>query len=217
MAMANGGFPEPRAWGVEMRKCRELVVVRTAGGKTQRRPAGRHDWTQAKEAKFLEVLAGTCNVTLAAKRARVGNSTVYTRRAKDAAFRDGWARAIAQGYARLEIETLERAINGEMRTITLSDKSTEVRVEYNDRVALTLLRMHRDVADEPARREDAAAELGEDGADELRDKLMAKLKRVRVQLLGAKRAEEDGWDAIGPPALTLDADDGRDGQGEVDE
>jgi hypothetical protein len=81
-----------------MSKSRELVVVRTAAGKPQRRAANRHDWTQAKEAKFLAVLASSCNVTLAAKRAGVANSTVYTQRAKDAAFRDGWARAIAQGY-----------------------------------------------------------------------------------------------------------------------
>jgi len=72
-----------------MSKSGELVMVRTAGGKTQRRPATRRGWTEAKEAKFLEVLAATCNVTLAAKRARVGNSTVYAQRAKDAAFRDG--------------------------------------------------------------------------------------------------------------------------------
>jgi len=201
---------------VGLSKSKELVVVRTAGGKTQRRAANRHDWTAAKEAHFLEALAATCNVTLAAKRVRVANSTVYARRAKDAAFRDGWARAISQGYARLEIETLERAINGEMRTIVHKDGSAEERVEYNDRVALTLLRMHRDVAGEPERREEAAAQIGEGGADELRDRLMAKLKRVRVQLLGAKRAEEDGWDAIGPPALTLDATD-EDGHGESDE
>lgn len=138
---------------------------------------------------------------------------MYTRRAKDAAFRDGWARAIAQGYARLELETLERAINGEMRTIVHNDGSSEARVEYNDRVALTLLRMHRDVACEPGRREELAAALGEEGAAELRDTLMAKLKRVRVTLVGAARAEEDGWDAIGPPALTLDSsEDGESAQ-----
>lgn len=197
-----------------MSKTKELVTVRSAAGKTQQRTATRHDWTEAKEAKFLQVLALTCNVTLAAQQAKVGNSTVYVRRARDAAFRDGWARAIAQGYARLEIETLERAINGEMRTIVHKDGSAEARVEYNDRVALTLLRMHRDVAGEPQRREEQAAAIGEDGADELRDKLMAKLKRVRVQLLGAKRAEENGWDAIGPPALTLDGCD-EDGKGEI--
>lgn len=68
---------------------RELTVI---GGTTPRkRVAGRRDWTNAKEAKFLAALSETCNVTLAAKLARVGNTTVYARRAKDAAFRDGWS------------------------------------------------------------------------------------------------------------------------------
>ncbi|MEO7787828.1 MAG: hypothetical protein ABIR77_08450, partial [Sphingomicrobium sp.] len=125
-------------------------------------------------------------------------------RARDAAFREGWARAIAQGYARLELETLERAINGEMRTIVHKDGSSEVRTEYDPRTALTLLRLHRDNAGEPERREAMIAELGDEGADELRDRLIAKLKRVRVQLLGAERAEAGGWAAIGPPALELD-------------
>ncbi|MEO6247506.1 MAG: hypothetical protein ABIO85_02845 [Sphingomicrobium sp.] len=71
------------------KKTNELVVVRAAKGRVQQRVANKHDWTTAKEAKFLEVLASTCNVTLSAKRAAVGNSTVYARRAKDAAFRDG--------------------------------------------------------------------------------------------------------------------------------
>ena len=111
----------------------ELVVV---GGPAPRRQAARKaGWTKAKELRFLEALSDTCNVRLSATRARVANGTVYKRRAKDAAFRDGWARALAQGYARLEIETLERAINGTMRTIVHKDGREEVVVEHSDRVA----------------------------------------------------------------------------------
>ena len=52
----------------------ELVL---AGGGTAglvKRPATRRDWSLAKERKFLETLAETCNVTLSAKAAKVGNS-----------------------------------------------------------------------------------------------------------------------------------------------
>ena len=135
------------------RKKQELVL---AGGGTAglvRRPARRRDWSLAKERKFLETLAETCNVTLSAKAAKVGNSVCYKKRARDAAFRRAWGEAIAQGYARLEIETLERAINGTMRTIVHKDGREEVVVEHSDRVALALLRMHRDTAAEPGRRE----------------------------------------------------------------
>ena len=65
----------------------ELIVV---GGSAPRRQAARKaGWTKAKELRFLEALSDTCNVRLSASRAKVANGTVYKRRAKDAAFRDG--------------------------------------------------------------------------------------------------------------------------------
>ena len=142
-------------------------------------------WTKKKEQDFLNALSDTCNVTLAAKMAGVGNTTVYTRRGADAAFRDGWARAIAQGYARLEIETLERALRGSVRTITNKDGSTETQVEYSDRVALTLLRMHRDMAEVPDKRDRQDARMSAEEVEELRARLAAKLERVRVQAGGS--------------------------------
>jgi hypothetical protein len=39
-------------------------------------------------------------------------NTVYERRTKDAAFRAGWDKALAIGYARLEMMMLERALHG---------------------------------------------------------------------------------------------------------
>ncbi|MCA1653355.1 MAG: hypothetical protein LC656_04005 [Sphingomonadales bacterium] len=161
-----------------MGKAKELVLV---GGKTtQKRAVRTKDWTKNKEKEFLAALSGTCNVTLAAKKAGVGNTTVYARRAKDAAFRDGWANAIAQGYARLEIETLERALNGSIHTIVHKDGREEVQIEYSDRVALALLRMHRDTAETPARREREEASYSEEEVEELRAKIAAKLERVRL-------------------------------------
>ena len=76
---------------------KSLALV--AGDKVHKREPRRHGWSSAKEARFLEALSATCNVTLAAKRARVGNSTVYRRRATDAVFRAAWGQAVAQGYA----------------------------------------------------------------------------------------------------------------------
>ena len=164
------------------RKPGELVVVGGVGCRRQR-PARAKDWTRAKEAAFLAALSDTCNVTLAAEIARVGNSTVYGHRARDAAFRDGWAAAIAQGYARLEIETLERALNGSVRTIVHKDGREETHVEYSDRVALALLKMHRDTADLPARREREEAAWSPGDVDELRAKILAKLTRVRERIV----------------------------------
>ena len=188
------------------RKKQELVL---AGGGTAglvRRPARRRDWSLAKERKFLEMLAETCNVTLSAKVAKVGNSVCYKRRARDAAFRRAWGEAIAQGYARLEIETLERAINGTMRTIVRKDGSEEEVVEYDPRTALALLRHHRDTAREPDLREEAAAAVSPEEVLEARNNILFKLKKIRVELLGKAAGEADGWGALGcepAPAVRL--------------
>ena len=166
----------------------ELIVV---GGSAPRRQAARKaGWTKAKELRFLEALSDTCNVRLSASRAKVANGTVYKRRAKDAAFRDGWARALAQGYARLEIETLERAINGTMRTIVHKDGREEVVVEHSDRVALALLRMHRDSAAEPARREREEVRYSAEEIAEVRARIVAKLERMRLACVPAPSGDD---------------------------
>ena len=51
---------------------RKLTLV--GGKKPQLRTRARRDWTKAKEAKFLSVLADTCNVTRAAAEAGVSVS-----------------------------------------------------------------------------------------------------------------------------------------------
>lgn len=162
-----------------------------SGGRRGSRAAPRK-WTALKERRFLEALSDACNVTRAAKIAGVGQSTVYSHRGKDAAFRDGWAAAIAQSYARLELETLERAIRGTMRTIIHKDGRTETHVEYSDRVALALLRLHRDTAEEPAWREREEAQYSEEEIEELRAKIAAKLERVRQSTKAPEPSGETG-------------------------
>ena len=164
---------------------KELVLV--GGTAARRRVRVARDWTRAKEARFLSALGDTCNVTLAAKIAGVANSTVYSHRAKDAAFRKGWDVALAQGYARLELEMLERAINGSVRTIKVGGQE-QVVVEHSDRVGLMLLKMHRDRAEAPERVARDAAETSVEEVQELRAKILAKLERVREQV----RAREAG-------------------------
>ena len=80
---AGADGAEHKAGGSMGRGNEELVLQAGRGGRAplKRKPVKR-DWTKAKEAKFIEQLAVTCNVTLAAELAKVGNSTVYSRRRK---------------------------------------------------------------------------------------------------------------------------------------
>lgn len=151
---------------------RQALVLE--GGRRKRQVRRSHrSWTPAKERRFLEALATCCNVKLAAKTAKVGTSAAYVRRQKNAAFRAAWETALATGYAQLELMMLERALHGVEKVVVARDGTRTVMREYSDRVALALLRMHRDTAklvDEPV--EEAEFE-------EAKERIIARLDRLR--------------------------------------
>jgi hypothetical protein len=132
-------------------------------------------WTPAKQKAFLEALGECCNVKLAARKAGLSTSRAYSRRAQDATFRAGWDRALASGYAQLEMMLLERALHGVEKRVTTRDGTTTVMRQYSDRVALALLRMHRDNAM-------LATETG--GHEEYREaceRIIDRLERIKEQ------------------------------------
>jgi len=153
---------------------KDIARLTLRGGAAPKRVTGRpSDWTRKMADPFVETLADTCNVTLAA--AAIGRSiaNVYKWRGKDAAFRASWDRALAIGYSRLELMLLERALHGVEKVVVARDGTSSVMREYPDRVALTLLRMHRETA--------AMAEESVDGRehDEACERIIAKLSRLK--------------------------------------
>lgn len=152
---------------------RGLVVRGGACPKTV--PARGNDWTPAMADQFIETLAATCNVSLAGKAIGRSMSNVYNRRAKDASFRAQWDQALAIGYSRLEMMLLERALHGVEKVVVAKDGTSSVMTEYPDRVALTLLRMHRErvaTTEQP---------IDEQEYVEARDRILARIERIRVQ------------------------------------
>ena len=86
------------------------------GGKRVRKLRPSHcSRARAKERAFLEGVAASCNVKLAARRAGVSTSQAYVRRASNAAFRTAWDGALSVGYAQLEMMLLARALHGSRR------------------------------------------------------------------------------------------------------
>jgi len=152
-------------------KSKELTIV--GGDKSQVRKARKNGWTKTKEEKFFTALGETCNVTLAAEAASMSLTSAYERRKKVAAFRAGWAEAIATAYQRLELVMLDRALNGTEKIVVRKDGSEERMREYPNQIALHLLKMHRDSAME-AMEEPAEAEI-----EEVRERLFEKLQRLR--------------------------------------
>lgn len=162
---------------------RALQLVGSATPQMRKRSAS--SWTRAKEESFLTVLAETCNVSAAAREAVVSVSAAYRRRKANAAFRIGWSEAIGHAYQRLELALIERALIGTEKIIKRKDGSEERVREYPNAIALTLLRMHRETAQE------AHAEEPPEEMDEIRERLIQKLERLRARHHAAPDCEEE--------------------------
>jgi hypothetical protein len=76
-----------------------LKVVRSTGAR----------WTEAAADMFLDRLAASCNVMLAADAAGFRVETVYKHRREDPVFAQRWQAALEQGYARIEMALVRRA------------------------------------------------------------------------------------------------------------
>lgn len=154
-----------------MARKREMTLV--AADRPQMRQQAERDWSKAKAAAFLTVLAETCNVSEACRESGVSATVAYRRRRTDAAFRAAWLETLGTAYQRLELVLLERAFVGTDKVITRRDGSEERMTEYSNQLGLTLLKMHRDTAIE------AAPENEPDNMDEIRERLFNKLERLR--------------------------------------
>lgn len=169
------GRPREGQLNIVAKNIRPGRLVLAAGERPQLRKRTKADWSKAKEREFLAVLAGTCNVTQAAKAAGVSIGGVYSRRKRHAAFRAGWGEALSTAYRRLELVLLDRAFNGSDKVVTRKDGSEERVREYPNSIALALLRMHRDTVVE------AETEFAPQELDELRQKLIGKLDRLKAR------------------------------------
>ena len=80
---------------------------------------------------FLAHLAETSNVRASARIAGITPALAYRERRRSAAFRDAWARALAEGYVRLEGEMLAEALrrpNGRASDATMKAQAARVRL-----------------------------------------------------------------------------------------
>jgi hypothetical protein len=146
-------------------------------------------WTQGIRARFFAELANSCNVKAACRAVGMSVSGAYMLRDRDPSFRLGWRRGIAQGYAKLELQMLERALLGEDRLrrvlakpSTDDERALDLLSRYSARVAETLYRAHRaDAIDYDlnggADDEDDAEAVIEAKVEKLREALAARLER----------------------------------------
>ena len=161
---------------------RALVLAGSRKPQMQREP-GRN-WTRDKEREFLSVLAETCNVTRACAAVGMSAPGAYKRRRRNAAFRAAWLDAISTAYQRLELALLDRAFNGTEKIFRRHDGSEDRLIEYPNHLGLSLLKMHRSTAAE------AEMEMPEEDVEEVRERLLRKLERLKQRRERERAGEE---------------------------
>lgn len=120
------------------------TLSRTNKRTPQRRRARRKSWTRERRERFLSELAETSNVTAAARAADMCPQAAYKLRDRDAGFYRAWIGALTEGYERLELALLERALHGLEVDVWYHGKKVGKDRKYSDTVALTLYRAHRE-------------------------------------------------------------------------
>ena len=150
----------------------ELVLV--GRNKAQRRDASPQTISEERIETFFAELADTCNVVRSAKAAGFTANWAYRKRKMDAGFRAGWARAIAEGYAKLELVLLDRAMNGTVKRVPSGSGEKRIR-EYPNQLAMALLKRHGETA--------ATIDnmLSEEEAEEIRERILLKLSKKRAR------------------------------------
>lgn len=164
------------------------------------RASGRHGpqvtetmgrfWTDEAETIFLDELAATCNVTLAARACGFSGVTVYRRRRQDAGFAARWEEALAIGYTRLETALVRRATemaeDGPDPDAPMPDMTVAA--------AINLLRLHKAGAAEHRAARGAGPRRRPPSLDDVRASILAKLEAIVAMSEEDAAAPDPGHD-----------------------
>ncbi|MEG3163780.1 hypothetical protein U1701_04150 [Sphingomonas sp. PB2P19] len=104
-----------------------LVSPCTRGGAKVKRASATW-WTHDKRERFLDMVAATANVRMAAQDVGMSLTGAYALRRRDAAFAALWEEALEQGYGRLEAELLSSALGEAGGENGVESESAEGRV-----------------------------------------------------------------------------------------
>lgn len=106
--------------------------------------------TARRRQRFLEALAETGNVTLAARAAAVSRTSIYAHRNADDDFQRAWLEAEQVAADRLEAEAWRRGVDGVAepvvsagRLVTDAAGNPMLTHRYSDQLLMALLRAHR--------------------------------------------------------------------------
>ncbi len=98
-------------------------------------------WTVPKMMRFIDTLANTGSVSVAAKCAGMSRQSAYGLRNKliDQPFDLAWQAAMEFGFQQLAHEALDRALNGTLIPVYYQGEKVDERRVFNERATLNLL------------------------------------------------------------------------------
>jgi len=115
---------------------------RSNAGVLQQRSVPVTGFHKAKRARFLDVLAATCNATRAAQAAGIDPRTAWRARARDGEFARLWAAAVDDGLVRLEEALVGHALGQVAGGENPGDERTRAQAApFNPDLALKVLQL----------------------------------------------------------------------------
>jgi len=122
---------------------RPVRVASAKGVGVQLRAERAGSWTRSKREQFLSELAMSANVRASAAAVGMSEQGAYQLRRRCDEFRKAWRDALCEGYARLELMMLERAMFGTEKAQWHGGKEVGKIHEISERLGLSLLAQHR--------------------------------------------------------------------------
>lgn len=187
----------------------DTIVSQRRGGGVVARPAGtRMRWSVELRRAFLDHLAATANVKRSAEAVNVTPAMAYKLRQRDANFTADWAAALREAYHALELDVLDKALNGEERVVRSAEGERTI-IKQDTGLQLRLLAYHRaavkDAPPAPPRSEETAKAARKRMARELA--LIAERLDLSAALFPDESADGagDGEPRISPDATPSDA------------
>ena len=149
----------------------------------------RESWTAEMKRTFLASLAATANVQASIRTIGMSESAVYRLRQRSPEFQAQWLAALREGYARLELMVLERAMNGTQKPIIHAGQIVGQVTEYSDRLALTLLTAHRETVMGESAAKASPSNSEPSSPEEVRKRILDKLADMNARLVAKDGGE----------------------------
>jgi hypothetical protein len=188
----------PRGWG--SLDGVELVVQAGNGRAVQIKRAALRQWTPRIEARFLSVLAATCNVTASAKAVGLSPASAYYHADRWPAFAERWRAAIEEGAFRIELQLMARAT----RSLSPIEGEAAPGSELDEDAAFHQLYMHQHALRGRGKAPGRKARWRPEASDEALRVLIRNIERIEARKrsgvvvdAATRAADRAAWDRRG--------------------